>query len=141
MKFVALRPFTNVKKLGVKLDDSVDPKTKKLIDPGFIHQDHIHKGAEFEYPVGKGEKAYADLDAGEKEVVGQLIATRAACIDDRGEKESVNKGLIEKIKREAAKEREQLAKANAVPNMQEQIAAAVAAAIQALGIGKTADAK
>ncbi len=121
MNFVARKQFANVKELGLKLDEK---------EKGFIHQEHVHKGARFSY--GKEGVEYIDLPANEKQVIGQLLHSGCAVIDNTKDDQSV-KAVAKidaqvKAERKAEEAAEERARKAAVP-IQDLIATAVATAV------------
>lgn len=129
MKFVARKHFANVLPLGPLV---IDEKS-----PGFQHAGHVHKG--YRFNIGTTE-IFADMTGPQKQLVGSLLESKCAVIDDTGEgKPNQNKATIAKIDAEVKAEAVAASKVVAPLSQAEQIALGVASALKQLGIApKTA---
>lgn len=80
MKLIALKDFRNVAALGLKQDGK-----SKIKDA--IHDDHIHKGAQFEIGSGKDLAALHKNEPGTAQIVAQLFVSK--CVGDASDSEVV----------------------------------------------------
>jgi hypothetical protein len=100
MKLVALKSFSNVKRLGL------DPKEIKL-----QHDGHVHKGLRF--TVGKSE-VFKELDENQKGIVSELVAAGAAVVDCK-DNEDIIKRIDDEVKTDEAVAKKLAAKTTPAP--------------------------
>jgi hypothetical protein len=96
MKLVAIKNFSNVKRLGL------DPKEHKL-----QHDGHVHKGLRFS--VGKTE-VFKELSEDQKGIVSELIASGSVVVDSPDNKDIITR-IDDEVKADAEVARKIAAKA------------------------------
>ena len=116
MKLVARKDFANVPAVGIQNLEVVT---------------HVPKG--FRFSIGKGD-ALGDLSESEKQLVAQLVVSKAAIPDD-GDK--FNAAAIVKVDAEVKASKEAVANTPKPKTMEELVAAAVAKALVEAGAIKT----
>lgn len=111
MKLIALRDFTNVKGLGLKVKDQQ-------------HDNHIHEGAEFEIGTSATLKELEEADPAKARTVAQLIY--AGCVGD-----ATDAAVVKRVKENAAarKKREE---AEAAASKKADLSAVGAAVVTAV---------